>query len=88
MVWFLTLHKLSFARPRTVSHEGPAPSAFSMCTEQLECVAPHPCLWNRRPSRSVARFVDSPCRIPLFHVDDGSDHLPDWRPSGPASSAL
>jgi hypothetical protein len=66
VVWFLTLHKLSFACPRTVSHDGPAPSAFGVCTERRECVAPHPCSWNRRPSRSVARFVDSPCRIPLF----------------------
>jgi hypothetical protein len=35
----------------------------------------------------LARFMDSPCRIPLFHVYDGSDDLPTGALRAPASSA-
>ena len=35
----------------------------------------------------LARFVDSPCRIPLFHVYDGSDDLPTGALRALASSA-
>src|ERR1700694_1973410 len=68
-----TLHKLSFACPRTVSQDGRR-VRFRVVPNGEN--APHHILVHGNAEGQGDLLREPPGRIPLFHVDDGGDNLP------------